>query len=488
MKRISDILPSNSIISSKADLRTHITGVADDSRGVSQGHLFFAIPGKHSDGTQFIDQAFERGAAAIVVEDEATYKNNNRCIRVRSVRSALAFAGCTWNDNPSQHMDVVGITGTNGKTTSSFLLHSVWESLGVIAGLIGTVEYRYGTHVQEAPLTTPGSLFLQGLLADMKQAGVEKVAMEVSSIALEQHRTQGTRFKVGVFTNLTQDHLDYHHDFENYFQAKKNLFTKHPVEFAAINIDDPWGERLLKELPSSVRPYTFGLQKSSDVHPLSTEFSFDGTRAAISVRGKKLRFVSPLIGAHNLLNCLGVITTCECLDLPIDSVCAALSQKTGAPGRLERVAGHPDRPAVFVDYAHTPDALHNVLHALQDLKRSRIITVFGCGGDRDRTKRPLMGKAVSQASDVTIATSDNPRTEEPESIIDEIEKGVDLSQTIYHRDSDRAAAIRHALSIATPNDIVLIAGKGHETYQIIGTKKLPFDDRQVIRDHYAKLN
>ncbi|MBI1862117.1 MAG: UDP-N-acetylmuramoyl-L-alanyl-D-glutamate--2,6-diaminopimelate ligase [Deltaproteobacteria bacterium] len=487
MKTLGQILSAPQ--RSKIDLTTPISGLANDSREAQAHHAFFVVSGKHTDGAQFIEAALARGVAALIVDSQALFDRFPKTVLIPSTRSALALAACEWHEHPASTMSVVGVTGTNGKTTSTFLLESIFQKAGFASGLIGTVEYRLGSQTRESDLTTPGPLQLQSLLAEMRDQNVTHASMEVSSIALDQCRSDGTEFASILFTNLTQDHLDYHGSFEEYYKTKRRLFTDYKARTAVINTDDPWGRRLLAEMSLSLKPITYGLLPTAQITPVSVRYDLQGLRAMVNVLGKEVELTSPLIGQHNLMNCLGVIGVAVALDISLTTVLEALRSATGAPGRLERVFSGPKGPSIFVDYAHTPDALENVLHSLKELRsrahsNGRIITVFGCGGDRDRLKRPLMGQAAAQLSDITVATSDNPRTENPESIIDEIEKGMKHLPGRYFRNSKRAEAIALALSLASTDDIVLIAGKGHEAYQIIGREKLPFDDRKVIRDYY----
>ncbi len=491
MITLESLLSRAPILEHKTPVDVPISGITDDSRMVTKGDVFFAVSGKQLEGGQFIQSAIAAGAGAVIVDRSSDFESHPRTVRVASVRASLAHAACAWNKDPSQHLRVVGITGTNGKTTSSFLLKSIWDHEGIPSAMLGTIEYRFGTHSRDAPLTTPGALELQSHFKEMVQLGLSHAVMEVSSISLDQSRTLGTRFSTALFTNLTQDHLDYHGSVEAYFNAKRRLFEEYSLATAIVNTDDEWGRQLIQRLPSGVRIISFGMESGASVCADNANFSLQGTQAAIQIIGQEYSLQSPLIGRHNLMNCLGVLACCESLGHPIEKALIALKAATGAPGRLERVDSGLGSPHVFVDYAHTPDALENVLQSLNRLRTQlagfgRIITVFGCGGDRDKSKRPLMGRAASQLSDVAIATSDNPRTEDPESIIDAIELGIVSGRAKYFRDSKRAGAIELALSMASPSDIILVAGKGHETYQIIGREKLPFDDRQVIRDYYAK--
>jgi UDP-N-acetylmuramyl-tripeptide synthetase len=404
---------------------------------------------------------------------------------------AAAFA-----DHPSQDLTVIGITGTNGKTTTSYILEAIWQAGGADVGVIGTVNCRFGGQVWPSPVTTPESLDLQNLLREMRAANVTCAIMEVSSHALDLKRTHGCRFAGAVFTNLSQDHLDYHRDMESYFAAKSLLFTELLARspspgLAVINHDDPWGRKLLTQLSSPILTYGFGSR--CDIRPQHFTLSPQGIQASIASPFGTLEIVSPLVGHYNLLNILAAGSTALGLGIAPDQVIGGLAAITGVDGRLEPV-GIPGQPLVLVDYAHTPDALQQVLKALRALDFRRIIIVFGCGGDRDRAKRPLMGQAAAQGSDLVIVTSDNPRTEDPLAIIAHIEAGLkdlgyhplqvnDVNSTRegYLVVPDRRQAIRLAIEIGAPGDVILLAGKGHETYQILGTRRLHFDDRQEAR-------
>ena len=490
MKSLSTLIPPSELLAAKADVGQSIAGVTDSSRDASSGQLFFAVRGARSDGHGYVAQALAQGAAAVVVEDRDCFEAHPRAILVGSTRLALSRAASRWEDEPTRSFRLVGITGTNGKTTSTFLLKHIWSALGLTSGIVGTVEYDIAGERERSTLTTPGPLGLQKLFSRMRTAKVSHAAMEVSSIALDQARVGGSAFEVALFTNLTLDHLDYHLDFESYFAAKRKLFHDYPLRRAVVNIDDPWGRKLFEGLEPEKR-ISFSLEnRSADFYASELSFAKAGSSARIETPSGEVSLVTPLIGKHNLYNCLGALAVEGALGHDLARAGAALANALGAPGRLERVMTGSNYPHVFVDYAHTDDALRNVLTALTALKRQgpgKVITVFGCGGDRDRSKRPKMGEIASSLSDITIATSDNPRTESPDRIIDEIENGIDRTRTTYHRAVDRRAAIHEALRLAQPDDIVLVAGKGHETYQIIGREEFPFDDREVIRDYYRSL-
>jgi UDP-N-acetylmuramoyl-L-alanyl-D-glutamate--2,6-diaminopimelate ligase len=487
VKTLKELLTPSEILSSTVNLETKISEVIQDSRLAKPSSLFVAIKGSQSDGHQFLEEVWKKGAIA-VVESIPQESKLGQWVQVVSTRALLGRMASRFWGNPTELMGLVGVTGTNGKTTTTFLLDQIWQSMGLTTGLIGTVENRIANEVLASNLTTPGAIELQQLFHRMVQRRVEVCAMEVSSIALDQERTQGSSFKVGVFTNFTQDHLDYHKTMECYFESKVKLFKEYSISNVVVNIDDPKSASILSAA-SDARKISFSFHQSqASFHPLECDFKKTGTTAKIQTPQGIKNIRSPLIGSHNLMNLLGALGVVEALNQDLDVAIKALETAGGAPGRLERAILGNYYPNVFVDYAHSEDALENVLKALQLLRgnsEGKIITVFGCGGDRDRTKRPKMARVASQYSEITIATSDNPRTENPESILDEIEPGIDQSRTVYYREVDRRAAIYLALKLSRPEDIVLIAGKGHENYQIIGTQKQDFDDRQVVRDYYS---
>ncbi len=487
MKRLAELLLPDEILASRIEISFRPSRLAVNTQQVVPGSLFFAIHGKNQDGHAFIEEAIRKGAAAVAVEDPSVYRSCDRAILLKDTRSSLAMAASRWWDEPSRKLKLVGVTGTNGKTTAIFLFRQVWQKLRIPNGGIGTVGFFIGDNFRGAELTTPGPLELQEALHQMVANKATHAAMEVTSIALDQRRTWGTHFEGVAFTNLTQDHLDYHGNFETYHLAKRKLFQDYEAAFSVLNIDDPAGLRLLEETASPTR-LTYSLKDPlADFFVKSAQYRYEGTRAILATPTGELSLVSPLVGTHNLYNLVTVLTTTHGLGMDLKEVATALADATGAPGRLERV-NIPERH-IFVDYAHTDDALDNVLRSLAQLKSAnphcRIFTVFGCGGERDRTKRPKMGRVASHWSDVTIATSDNPRNEDPEQILNDIEPGIDAKATRYLRESDRRRAIQQALDLSSPGDIVLIAGKGHETYQILGAEKIPFDDREVIQDYYG---
>ncbi len=495
--QLLDMLPALdgqvALFERQGDLRVEVAGITDDSRVVQAGSLFVAVHGDQADGHQFIPAAVQAGAAA-VVHQQPCAGLTVPSVRVADSRKALGLLGGCFYGNPSSRLRMIGVTGTNGKTTTAYVCKALLEAIGRRVGLIGTVAYQIGEETLAASHTTPGALTLQQLLAKMVERGCGVTVMEVSSHALAQDRTIGCEYDVAVFSNLTQDHLDFHRTMEEYFQAKLRLFTgltgtQKSNKRAILNSDDPSGLRIQPFCPVPV--WTFGMRSKADLRAENVRLSLGGTAFRAATPAGSFTIESHLVGEHNVYNLLAAIAVALHEGATSDQVCEAVSHVTNVPGRFERVvAGQPF--TVVVDYAHTEDALVRVLAAAQELKAGRIITVFGCGGDRDRGKRPLMGRAAVRYSDVVILTSDNPRTEDPLAILQEVEVGVaealnDRPSVQYHKVPDRRAAIRAAVRAAQPGDMVLIAGKGHEDYQIIGTTKVHFDDREVARDAIAQL-
>ncbi len=464
-----------------------VNHISYDSRTVSRGDLFVAIRGTGVDGHKFVDRAIANGASVVVLEDESQLPDSLFMhagvikVVVENSREALAKLAGNFYNHPSSRMTVVGITGTNGKTTTSHLVRSVLEAEGSRAGLIGTIEYVIGDEHVPASHTTPESLELQKIMATMLERNCASVAMEVSSHAIDQHRIAGIAFNVAVFTNLTQDHLDYHGTMEQYFTAKAGLFTPlTPEQAAVINVDDPYGERLTGMTRGNV--ITYAINRDASVRAASIERLASGTRIDIVHGNEHTVIATRFIGMFNVSNTLAAFATGIALDLQKDAIRAALERVPPVRGRFEPVMS-PTGWMAIIDYAHTPDALEKTLTAVRSLvdakQGQRVITVFGCGGNRDATKRPRMGAIAASMSDLTFITSDNPRNEQPEAIISDIVAGVPTGTT-YRVEADRAAAITAALSEARRGDVVLIAGKGHEDYQIIGDRKLHFSDREVV--------
>ncbi|HXD76055.1 MAG TPA: UDP-N-acetylmuramoyl-L-alanyl-D-glutamate--2,6-diaminopimelate ligase [Vicinamibacterales bacterium] len=464
-----------------------VTGVAYDSRAVVPGQVFVALKGVKTDGTRFVQQAVERGAIAIVSQEPLSGVAVP-VLETGDARLALAELAADFYGHPSEQMRVVGITGTNGKTTTAHLTAAIFEAGGVKCGVMGTIAHRIGAEIRESKHTTPEAPDVQQLLREMVDRGCGACAMEASSHALALRRVDAMTFSAGVFTNLTRDHLDFHEDMENYFRAKRRLFEMLPPEAPAlINIDDPKGAAIVE---ASARPVTYGINRPADITPGPLSFSVDGLDFDIRTPRGTVRAQSKLVGRPNVYNILAAVSTAVALDLPFDAIERGLQSLDAVPGRFEVVSNPKDGITVVVDYAHTDDALRNLLETARPMARGRVITLFGCGGDRDRTKRPLMGAVASRMSDVLVITSDNPRREDPDQIIEEILRGITADtrrgETPIYTIADRRAAIAKAIEVARPGDLVLIAGKGHEKYQIVGEQHVPFDDVTVAREFLGR--
>jgi UDP-N-acetylmuramoyl-L-alanyl-D-glutamate--2,6-diaminopimelate ligase len=476
-----------------------VTGLAYDSRQLEPGQVFVALKGLHADGVAFSREAIERGAIAIVSEQAAPAGVQVPWAIVEDARLALALMAAAFYRHPSREMRVIGITGTNGKTTTAYLIASIFEAAGIRCGILGTVAYRIGPgehDVREAARTTPEAPEVQGLLREMVDRGCGACAMEVSSHALSLRRVDGMTFAAGVFTNLTRDHLDFHEDMEAYFQAKRRLFEMLPREAASlINLDDPRGSALVD---AGGRPVTYAIGRPADITPGPLSFSLDGLSFDVRTPRGAVHVRSKLVGRPNVYNILAAVSAATALGIPFDAIERGLQTLEGVPGRFQVVSSARDEITVVVDYAHTDDALRNLLETARPLARGRLITVFGCGGDRDRTKRPLMGAVAGRLSDVIVITSDNPRSEDPARIIEEVQRGITADTRRASTGSERAEgrgngqrlltivdrreAIAKAIELARPGDLVLVAGKGHEKYQVIGERVLPFDDVAVARE------
>lgn len=483
------------VLERTGDQRVMITSLTDDSRKVESGSLFVAVKGERVDGHAFLDRVVAAGAAAVVVERNAPV-GSIASVRVQDSRGALGILGSRFYRDPSAALRMIGVTGTNGKTTTTYIVKTMLEAASRQVGLIGTVVYLIGKESIPASHTTPGALELQQLFARMVEARLDTVVMEVSSHALALDRTAGSEFDVAVFTNLTQDHLDFHVDMERYFQAKLKLFVElgqagacKPRKRAIVNADDPWGARIREACSTPV--WTYGLRHQADLRAEDVKLSAAGTTFTLRSPHGSCAIQSRLVGEHNVYNLLAAIGAVLHEGLTLDQVRSAVETVSNVPGRFELVETGQGF-TVVVDYAHTEDALIRLLTAAQAVRTGRIITVFGCGGDRDRTKRPKMGRAAVQYSDVVVLTSDNPRTEDPAAILREVEVGVKealitRTQVQYRMIADRRAAIEAAIREAKAGDMVLIAGKGHEDYQIVGSTKHHFDDREVARETIREL-
>ncbi|CAN5843670.1 UDP-N-acetylmuramoyl-L-alanyl-D-glutamate--2,6-diaminopimelate ligase [soil metagenome] len=473
-----------------------VTAVAYDSRTVHQGAVFVALKGVHADGTSYAREAITRGAIAVFSESPAPASVEVPWLQVRDGRASLAALASEFHGRPSEQLTLVGITGTNGKTTTSYLLTSIFEAAGMKCGRIGTVGYRIGEREFEAARTTPEAPELQRMLRDMVTQGCTACVMEVSSHALVLRRAEELQFAAGVFTNLTRDHLDFHGDMEQYFAAKRRLFELLPPEAVAItNADDRRGADFAA---AARRPVTYAIDAPADVKPGPIAFSLDGLEFEARTPRGTLHLRSSLVGRPNAYNILAAVTTAMALDVPFSAIEKGIRDLAAVPGRFQVVSNKDDEVRVVVDYAHTDDALKNLLETARPLAGGRVITVFGCGGDRDKTKRPLMGAVAARLSDLVIVTSDNPRSESPLQIIEEIKRGIVLPPDRVGPKStgpkgpacfaipDRKEAIERAVKEAKPGDLVLVAGKGHEKYQVIGDRTLPVDDVAVARAALAQ--
>ncbi len=470
-----------SIDADLAELR--VGGIAYRSDRVRPGDAFFCIPGFAHDGHDFAADAASRGAAALVCQRPVATCSGVPQVIVGDTRVALARAAAAFHGHPSHELSLVGITGTNGKTTTTYLVDAILRRAGHRTGLIGTVETRIAEERQDAGRTTPESADLQGLLRAMRDAGVDAAAMEVSSHAIDLRRVDGVRFAVAAFTNLTQDHLDYHHTIEEYFAVKRRLFTDFEVDARVVNVDDLLGAAMAVEIDGVI---TVGRAEDAMVRALDEELRPDRAHFTLVTPDGCARVDLPLAAEYNVSNALVAAGCGYALGIPVETIAEGLSAAPQVPGRLERVdAGQPF--GVFVDYAHTPDSLEKAIGAVRDITPGRVIAVFGCGGDRDPEKRPLMGAAAGSAADHAIVTSDNPRSEDPVGIILQIEDGLRQVGASYEVVVDRRAAIAAALAQAAPGDAVLIAGKGHEDYQIFADRTVRFDDREVAAEEVRRL-
>ena len=487
LKQLLNHLPALKI---EGSVEREVTGIAYDSRRVTPGSVFIALPGHNVDGYSFISAALERGAAAIISEKNGFSASTATRVKVADARLALAAAAAAYHQYPSRKLRVVGVTGTNGKTTVTYMLKQILEASGVRTGLLGTVCYEIGERVIPAQRTTPEALDLQDMLAQMLRAGCGACVMEVSSHALEQQRVREVEFDLGVFTNLTRDHLDFHGSMENYFAAKSKLFTAleqgSKPGVAVINSDDPFGARLVQE-HSFKRLLTYGLNDAAEVRAAQIAFGKDGTRMIIQAGGQSFPCRLPLIGRHNVYNALAAVAAALGLEVELPAVQQALNAMRAAPGRLEPIALGQPFP-IFVDYAHTEDALRNVLRTLRELAGGRLLLAFGCGGSRDVGKRARMGAVAAELADLTIITTDNPRKEQPAQIAAQVEAGyLAVRADGCQVELDRRRAIDQLIRLAQPNDTVLIAGKGHETYQEFSDTIVTFDDREYARETLTAL-
>jgi len=497
--KLSELFRGVAVERIDGDTEVEIAGISYDSRRTRPGDLFFSLARDRARNRTNLSDALRRGAHVVVVErwDEEIARPARTIVEAKRPRLLMGAAASRLFGEPSHRVNLIGITGTSGKTSSSYLLSSIFEAAGRPAGIIGTIGiFVHGEKIYSG-LTTPESVDFESSLARMEREGVRDAFAEVSSIGIAEARVDSLNFRAAMFTGFGRDHLDYHRDLEDYFAAKLRLFTEllprsaHPDPIAVVHADDDWGRRVLEA--TTVRKLSFGLDNSMDAYPKRLEASLSGIRATLSVLGREIEISSPLVGELNLLNVLGASLLSVALGIDVDAVVEGVARCTGAPGRMEVVPAKRGVIAI-VDYAHKPDALEGVLRAIRALGAKRTICVFGCGGDRDRGKRPLMGAIAARLADLPIVTSDNPRSENPMAIIEEIETGLcgaGLARISrdeegrargYLVEPDRRSAIALALATAGDGDVVLIAGKGHEDYQLVGDRVLKFDDREVVRE------
>lgn len=491
LKDLLELFDAKEIIG-ELDNNIQIRGITKDSREVQDSYLFCAIGNDIIDGHTFIKHAEDNGAAVIIAEQKpknSTFKIP--LILVEDSADAFSRISAYFYKYPAKKLNIIGVTGTNGKTTCTYIIEKIFKEHSLSPGVIGTVNYRFADKLLKAINTTPQANHYHSLLKEMQTEGISHAISEISSHGLTLKRVWNLDIDTAIFTNLTQDHLDFHKDFEAYYEAKKSLFTEllqnssKETKNALINTDDKYGSRLFKELHEiparTYKLHSFSIKNTkADFHVESMNLNLDSSKFTISHKGRKLELLSKLIGYHNISNLLASIAVSIIYEIPFQTIASAVEKLENIPGRLDR-AGLNSGKYIFIDYAHTPDALDNVLEALRKISDGKpIITVFGCGGDRDRSKRPLMGRIAAQKSNKIIVTSDNPRTEDPESIIEQIISGFQNLTVDYIKEVDRAKAIKTALDISHDGDILLIAGKGHEDYQIHGTEKIHFCDKEVV--------
>jgi UDP-N-acetylmuramoyl-L-alanyl-D-glutamate--2,6-diaminopimelate ligase len=487
--KLSELLNQVSHLGVRGTIDRSVSGIAYDSRKSLADGLFVAIPGAKHDGFEYVEDAVKRGAGVIVSPHTRSPGRDVTHVQVEDARLALADLARVFYGNPSRSLKVIGLTGTNGKTTTAFMLRDVLEAAGLTPGLMGTVQYEIGARILPATRTTPESLDVQAYFDQMRHAGCHSAVMEVSSHALDQNRVRGIDFDVAVFTNLTRDHLDYHQTMDRYYEAKRRLFTglgrSDKQGVAVINRDDPWGRRLAEETGISAKILTFGFDEGADVRACDLVLGRDGSDFTVRSPWGESHVHTPLLGRFNLQNALAAYTAARAMGLEETPVLQGLARRTAVPGRLEEVYTSRDW-RVFVDYAHTDDALVNVLETLRGFTRNRLIVVFGCGGNRDQTKRVPMGAVAARLADLAILTSDNPRDEDPAAILAQVVAGFG-DRSNYEVVEDRSKAIEMALVMARDGDIVLIAGKGHEITQEVHGAYLVFDDRQVVKALLKKM-
>ncbi|MDU7954423.1 MAG: UDP-N-acetylmuramoyl-L-alanyl-D-glutamate--2,6-diaminopimelate ligase [Clostridium perfringens] len=464
----------------KGNEESKVQNIRYDNRKIEQGDAFVCVKGFKVDGHSFIGDAIKKGARVLIVQEEVSVQEDITIIKVKDTRKALAIMSSNYFGNPKDKLKIIGITGTNGKTTSAFIIKSILEKAGFMTGLIGTIANYIGNKKVDAVRTTPESYELHELFKNMVDAGVEYCVMEVSSHSLELDRVYGIQFEEGIFTNLTRDHLDFHKTFENYYNAKFKLFER--SNHSIINLDDPYGANIVKDIEErevKTKVSTFSIEKESDFKAFEIKSHSNGSEFKVNLEGIE-EFSINIPGEYNIYNSLGCIICAYNLNIPMDKIKEGLSDVV-IPGRCELVAKEKNLPySIIIDYAHTPDGLENILSTVKAFTKNRMISVFGCGGDRDKVKRPQMGKIGCELSDIAIITSDNPRSEEPMDIINDIVKPLNYDNFVI--EVNRKEAIRKAMNMALEGDVIVIAGKGHETYQILKDETIHFDEREVVYD------
>ena len=464
----------------KGNEESKVQNIRYDNRKIEQGDAFVCVKGFKVDGHSFIGDAIKKGAKTLIVQEDVSVQEDITIIKVRDTRKALAIMSSNYFGNPKDKLKIIGITGTNGKTTSAFIIKSILEKAGLMTGLIGTIANYIGNKKVDAVRTTPESYELHELFKNMVDAGVEYCVMEVSSHSLELDRVYGIQFEEGIFTNLTRDHLDFHKTFENYYNAKFKLFER--SNHSIINLDDPYGANIVKDIEErglKTKVSTFSIEKESDFKAFEIKSHSNGSEFKVNLESIE-EFSINIPGEYNIYNSLGCIICAYNLNIPMDKIKEGLSDVV-IPGRCELVAKEKNLPySIIIDYAHTPDGLENILSTVKAFTKNRMISVFGCGGDRDKVKRPQMGKIGCELSDIAIITSDNPRSEEPMDIINDIVKPLNYDNFVI--EVNRKEAIRKAMNMALEGDVIVIAGKGHETYQILKDETIHFDEREVVYD------
>jgi len=477
--KIKTLIKNLNIASTSGSLDAEITGISCNSKEVKKGFVFVAIKGSNLDGYEFIQEAIDKGASCVVAQKDFKTRGKIARVFVKNTKKALIKLAIKFYDNPSRKIKLIGITGTNGKTTVSHLVESILKQSGFNTGLIGTISYRFGRHVIDAKNTTPGALELQSIFSGMVKEGIDYAVMEVSSHSIDQRRIEGLEFDAAIFTNISAEHLDYHHSMQDYKNTKARLFTDLPKEaFAVLNTDDELGMEVFKK--ASCKKLTYAVSQQADVELRTYCIHDKGLSLEIATPKGRLKIESALFGRYNIYNILAAVSAALTQGIALEKIKKGIEDVNCIPGRLQKIGCAPY--TIFIDYAHTEDALENVLFSLKEVCKRKIITVFGCGGDRDKLKRPKMGKVASRLSDFIFITTDNPRTETPASISREILNGIKKNSLKATRVIlDREEAIKEAIGVAKAGDCILIAGKGHEKYQVLKDRTVPFDDCEVVR-------